>query len=892
MSPLLRIHLISVLTEYAGEIAAAFAAGHLTVSEAITIAYYRGYVVSKSCLEGTMMAVGLDSDAVSAEITKLNIGDSIRVACINSPESVTISGDPDAIDIMNNDFQARGVFARKLKTDGKAYHSHHMSLLGESYEELLLEAHIEEKSSESTASTAQMFSSVLNRVVEAEETSKAAYWRRNLESPVLFSPALETMLVRGEYHFIELGPHSALELPIKQICKKLQIQETQVNYCSALQRGKNSVNTLLQMIGNLYVNGHDVSFEKVNSLYCLESNLSSSLAPTVIPDLPKYNWDYGSLLWNESRMSSEFRKRKYPRHDLLGSRVPGGSGQVPSWRNVLRIEDVPWLEDHKLGQTVVFPGAGYLAMAIEAICQLQDVHISDNPKLILRQVHLVNVLILSHGTTGVEVFTHLRRVPVSAATSSRKWLQFEISSLVDGASAVHASGSIAVETASLPMDRGLDFPEYLMESQATRIWYDKLAKEGLNFGPHFQSLTDIKNDRARKVCQTISRTHLFHAQEDAEERQSRYLIHPITMDALLQNAIIASTAGTIENLRGKVPVSIGEARIMALESLDPVETCTLHAVSELVGFGVTIISAELRNQKEQALVQLDNVRLAPSQMTDTPDESTKDRHPMLRVLWKPDVSSMWDRPGNILTRYTDAFARKYSDKFICGETRRLAGALDLLAHRNPKIRILELGNEKDEITKSFLSLLGAQQPLKRFQTYVRGSISDSGSFTCQMVDDGRHPSFEIDRARKPIGNAIYDVILIPSVSSTTETSLISYLLILSKSMATERYLNQYSEQLLTHVAPDASLLFVLDSSKPIPLNIQRFSTVSSEPIDMKSMIVMAQISHRSTPSKSPTTKKIVLVSPSFPPSCREAFAGFQVAVLTSELRWKAIVTIQ
>ena len=854
------------MTEYAGEIAAAFAAGHLTVSEAITIAYYRGYVVSNSCLKGAMMAVGLDSDAVSAEITKLNLGDSIRMACINSPESVTISGDPDAIDTMNNDFQARGVFARKLKTDGKAYHSHHMGLLGESYEELLLQSHIKKKFPESTALTAQMFSSVLNRVIEAEETSNAAYWRRNLESPVLFSPALESMLAGGEYHFIELGPHSALELPIKQICKKLQMQESQVSYCSALQRGKNSVNTLLQMIGNLYVNGHDISFEKVNSMYYFAPKLSSSLASSsggaVIPDLPKYNWDYGSLLWNESRTSSEFRDRKHPRHDLLGSQVPGGSGHVASWRNVLRIEDVPWLEDHKLGRTVVFPGAGYLAMAIEALCQLQDIHISDTPKLILRQVHLVKVLILSHGTTGVEIFTQLRQAPVSNATSSKKWWQFEISSFVDGVSAVHASGSIAVETASHPMDRGLESPEDLMESQATRIWYDKLAREGLNFGPYFQSLTEVKNDRARKVCRTISRTHLFHAHEDVEERQSRYLVHPITMDALLQTAIIASTAGTIENLHGKVPVSIGGAQIVALESLNPAETCTIHAVSEPVGFGVTIISAELLNQDDRVLVQFDNVRLASSQMTNIPDETIKDRHPMLRVLWKPDVSSMWDRPGNILTKYAEAFSRTDSEKFIYGEIRQLAGALDLLAHRSPNIRVLELGNENDRITTSLLDLLSVQQPLKRFQTYVRGSISESGSFTSNVVDHGPNPSHEADRARKPIGNATFDVILILSVSSI-ETSLINYLLILSKSMATDKYLNRHSEQLLKHVAPDASLIFVLESSNPIPLNIQHFSTVSSEPIDMRSMVVMAQNSHRPRPSKSPITKKIVLVSPSY-----------------------------
>jgi hypothetical protein len=54
------------------------------------------------------------------------------------------------------------------------------------------------------------------------------------------------------------------------------------------------------------------------------------------------------------------RFRKFKRHELLGSRTLESTDIEPSWRNVLRLEDVPWLADHKIVEDIVFPCAGYV----------------------------------------------------------------------------------------------------------------------------------------------------------------------------------------------------------------------------------------------------------------------------------------------------------------------------------------------------------------------------------------------------------------------------------------------------------------------------------------------------------------------------------------------------
>ena len=92
----------AVIGHSSGEIAAAYASGRLTSTQAIIVAYYRGYVVGKSKGKtlGAMMAVGLSKEQADTEIEQLGLNRSILVACINSGESLTISDDESGIDAL------------------------------------------------------------------------------------------------------------------------------------------------------------------------------------------------------------------------------------------------------------------------------------------------------------------------------------------------------------------------------------------------------------------------------------------------------------------------------------------------------------------------------------------------------------------------------------------------------------------------------------------------------------------------------------------------------------------------------------------------------------------------------------------------------------------------
>jgi len=147
-----------------GEIAAAYAAGLISADDTIATAYYRGRVTKDITTNGAMLAVGLGAETVTH--CTAHHGGKIVVACHNSPSSVTLSGDADVIEQVRVELEAAKIFARTVKTNGKAYHSHHMASVAEKYEKLIRAAKERWTFGElRRPSSAKMVSSVTNEVL-------------------------------------------------------------------------------------------------------------------------------------------------------------------------------------------------------------------------------------------------------------------------------------------------------------------------------------------------------------------------------------------------------------------------------------------------------------------------------------------------------------------------------------------------------------------------------------------------------------------------------------------------------------------------------------------------------------------------------------------------------
>ncbi|KAL3497003.1 acyl transferase [Aspergillus germanicus] len=249
-------------------------------SEAISIAYYRGYAVSKSAPEGLMAAVGLREHLVRDRIKGLGFGATIAIACVNSPDSVTVSGDSESILSLTTALQAEGVFIRPLQTDNKAYHSHHNAAVGELYQQLLDGLYLfgKQASADDTVGIC-MSSTVTCKVLHSETARTTAYWRTNFESPVQFSGGLLGLSKSFNHNtWIEIGAHSTLKLPILQTLGK------STSYIATLKRNQDSTVSLLTCVGELFTHDFNVDFSsslRATIMGRLDSSMISRLTPGI-----------------------------------------------------------------------------------------------------------------------------------------------------------------------------------------------------------------------------------------------------------------------------------------------------------------------------------------------------------------------------------------------------------------------------------------------------------------------------------------------------------------------------------------------------------------------------------------------------------------------------------
>lgn len=284
-----------------GEIGAAYAAGVLNLEEAMTVAYYRGVSAVQlkekfPNINGAMLAVGASADEIRPFLKLLRNGHA-KIACINSPSSITASGDTDAIKELAGMLEKKGMFNRQLKVD-LAYHSHHMLHVAEEYRAAI--AHIQPR----PASNVAFYSSLVGHQVEWSELT-TSYWVDNLTSPVQFSQSLRSLCSSTELGddnkakmsiLCEIGPHSALEGPVKQILKSLPKEASKIQYVSCLSRGKNATQTALELASTLFMNGYNLNFAAINFPRPGEKK------PTLLPSLPGYPWQrtkhwYEAYLW-------------------------------------------------------------------------------------------------------------------------------------------------------------------------------------------------------------------------------------------------------------------------------------------------------------------------------------------------------------------------------------------------------------------------------------------------------------------------------------------------------------------------------------------------------------------------------------------------------------------
>ena len=98
---------------------------------------------------------------------------------------------------------------------------------------------------------------------------------------------------------------------------------------------------MLELAGQLFIMGGPVNMMEVNN----DLNPDS---PAVVVDLPNFVWNHSTKYWVVSEESKDWRFRRFVHHDLLGSKVLGTPWVNPVFKKTLRVQDLPWLKDHRV----------------------------------------------------------------------------------------------------------------------------------------------------------------------------------------------------------------------------------------------------------------------------------------------------------------------------------------------------------------------------------------------------------------------------------------------------------------------------------------------------------------------------------------------------------------
>lgn len=706
-----------VVGHSSGEIAAAYSIGALSHRDAVAAAYFRGKTVArlqhrKAVGDGITSAVGMMAAGCSREeaedlLTQAKV--QVTIACVNSPSNVTFSGDSSALEALQSILKERSVFARKLKVDA-AYHSPYMHSCSAEYADSIANLECMESAVASDKQPVIMVSSVTGEEVDPELLGPY-YWVRNLISPVLFKDAVKELVSPADRMdgknavdlLIEIGPHSALGGPIEQIMAHYDIKN--VGYMSMLTRGQSAINTSLILAAGLFRHGISLDISKVNS----------DLNCRLLTNLPPYAWNHSQEFRADSRIQRELVAQKFPTRSLLGAPMPKMDEGEALWRSFIRLDEEPWLRDHTVGTTVLFPGAGMVSIVLEAAQQMVDP--GKTPLAFkLRDVSFLAAITLPEDIATEMILQMRPHLVATTGSTPAVWWEFTLSSatgltgqlrnncrgLMTIVYEEQRSSQMANEDTSIETARIADYCDILLEYPETcskRVFYDRMAKSAFRYGELFQGVENCHIGCGKTVFEV---RHVDIGETFSLEQLDRpFLIHAATLDAVFQGTL--GSTGSSDNShfgfdKPFLPTAIGELEI----SVDmPAEAGYMMpglCRSQKHGFnewssGITMFNKEV----SKVFLSVVDFRLLEVEMD-------MDKPEVLDVVVDPsEITSepYWNysldvmEPAEIGQVVLDAAAT--NDKLL--ELIRIA------VHQRPSVNVIELVTGYEELPNAVMSKL-------------------------------------------------------------------------------------------------------------------------------------------------------------------------------------------
>ncbi|MCA4763669.1 type I polyketide synthase, partial [Mycobacterium avium subsp. hominissuis] len=472
-----------------GELSAAHVAGVLSLQNAAVLVAARGRFMQALPEGGAMIAV----QATEAQVRPL-LGPGVGIAAVNGPAAVVISGDHDAA----------VAIAERLRAEG---HRVHRLSVSHAFHSPLMEPMIDEFGTVAAGLAIDKpvipIISNLTGQPAADDFGSPEYWKRHVRDAVRFADSVRFAQSAGATRFLEVGPSSGLTAAIEET-----LADAPVVTVSALRKDRPEPVALVNAVAQGWVCGMDVDWR-------------GALGTGHLVDLPTYAFDRRRFWLSGDGAASDAAGLGLAAgdHALLGAVVelPASGGVLLTGR--LSPASQGWLADHAVGGVVLFPGAGFVELAIragdEVGCGIID------------ELNLAAPLVLpAGGSVAIQVVVDgpddsgARAVSVfSRADAGAGWLLHAEGVLRAGSAQPATDLSAWPPVGAVPVDLG--------------DGYEQLAERGYRYGPAFRGLTSMW----RRGDEIFAEVNL---PTDAGVSTTGFGVHPVMLDAALHAVMLAS----------------------------------------------------------------------------------------------------------------------------------------------------------------------------------------------------------------------------------------------------------------------------------------------------------------------------------------------------------------
>ncbi|ASW90354.1 type I polyketide synthase [Mycobacterium marseillense] len=490
------IHPDFVMGHSIGELSAAHAAGVLSLKNAAVLVAARGRFMQALPAGGAMIAVQATEDEVRPLLVSSEEA-GVGIAAVNGPASVVISGAEGAVTAI----------ADRLRADGRRVHQLAVS---HAFHSPLMDAMIDEFGTVAAGLTVgkptiPIVSNVTGQLA-ADDFGTAAYWKRHVRDAVRFADSVRFVHAAGGNRFLEVGPSSGLTASIEETLADNAVAE--ISAMSALRKDRPEPVALVNTVAQGFVAGMAVDWR-------------GAIGAANLVELPTYAFDRRRfwLARDDAPADAAGLGLAPGEHALLGAVVelPASGGVVLTGR--LSPGTQGWLSDHAVGGVVLFPGAGFVELAIragdEVGCGIVD------------ELNLAAPLVLPAGSSvAVQVV-----VGGQDDSGARAVSVFSRGEAGSGWS-LHAEGVLRAGSVQPGTDLSA-WPPVGAVPVEVGDGYDQLAERGYGYGPAFRGLTSMWR-RGDEIFAEVT------LPSDAGVSVTGFGVHPVMLDAALHAVILAS----------------------------------------------------------------------------------------------------------------------------------------------------------------------------------------------------------------------------------------------------------------------------------------------------------------------------------------------------------------